>query len=309
MQTVEDGSTVSGNKTITESTTRQTATSTGTRTTTVNTYDTGEQRTRTDYDISPTVKWEETESGYFDRLDKLGGGPATIHNTRKYEDAEGYIGEVRAQGGGIEDNPQYSNLRAGLMGYFGQRFKTYTSDDAAWRQLVEDAASFNVSPLDLLKEGQAAYLGAGGYGSGGSGGSGGTSKSYTNANKADVRVLANAISEDMIGRRITDKEFDRMLKKVRKEEGKSPTITSSSGNTTRTKQGITNAEREEVMAEILNENPEYREYQMGAGALEYTRQAAEREAAAAETAANALPPSLFRQTLIDLWAFSLQRQS
>ena len=45
------------------------------------------------------------------------------------------------------------------------------------------------------------------------------------------------------------------------------------------------------------------------GALEYTRQAAEREAAAAETAANALPPSLFRQTLIDLCAFSLQRQS
>ena len=45
------------------------------------------------------------------------------------------------------------------------------------------------------------------------------------------------------------------------------------------------------------------------GALDYTRQAAEREAAAAETAANALPPSLFRQTLIDLCAFSLQRQS
>ena len=45
------------------------------------------------------------------------------------------------------------------------------------------------------------------------------------------------------------------------------------------------------------------------GALEYTRQAAEREAAAAAEAANALPPSLFRQTLIDLCAFSLQRQS
>ena len=90
-------------------------------------------------------------------------------------------------------------------------------------------------------------------------------------NEADVRVLANEMSEAFIGRRVTDKEFKQLLKKVRKEEGKSPTITSSSGNTTRTKQGITNAEREEVMAEILNENPEYREYQMGAGALEYTR--------------------------------------
>ena len=253
------------------STTSRTQTDKGYIDKTTTKYANGEQVTRTSETISPRVKWEETESGYFDRLDKLGGGPATIYNTRKTEDAEAYIGEVRAQGGGIEDNPQYSNLRTGLMGYFGQRFKTYTSDDAAWRQLVEDAASFNVSPLDLLKEGQAAYLGSGGYGSGGSGGSGGTSKSYTNANKADVRVLANAISEDMIGRRITDKEFDRMLKKVRKEENKSPTITTRSGKTTRTKEGITDAERQEVLEGVLRENPEWKKYQMDVAALDYTR--------------------------------------
>jgi hypothetical protein len=271
MQQVEGTSTVDGGKTITESTTNRTETSTGTKTTTVNKYDTGETRTRTDYDISPTVKWEETQSGYFDRLDKLGGGPATVHNTRKIEDADAYIGEVRAQGGGIEGNPQYSNLRAGLMGYFGQRFKTYTSDDAAWRQLVEDAAAYNVSPLDLLKQGQSAYLGAGGYGSGGSGGGGGTSMSYTQANKADVRVLANAVAEEMIGRRISDKEFDRMLKKVRKEEDKSPTITTRSGRTSRTKEGITDAERQEVLEEVLRENPEWKKYQMDTAALDYTR--------------------------------------
>lgn len=271
MQEVEDGPTVDGGKTITESTTNRTETSTGTKTTTVNKYDTGETRTRTDYDISPTVKWEETQSGYFDRLDKLGGGPATVHNTRKIEDADAYIGEVRAQGGGIEGNAQYSNLRQGLMGYFGQRFKTYTSDDAAWRQLVEDAAAYNVSPLDLLKQGQAAYLGAGGYGGGGGGGGGGTSYSYTQANKADVRILANAVAEEMIGRRITDKEFDRMLKKVRKEEDKSPTITTSSGRTSRTKEGITDAERQEVLEEVLRENPEWKKYQMDVAALDYTR--------------------------------------
>lgn len=45
------------------------------------------------------------------------------------------------------------------------------------------------------------------------------------------------------------------------------------------------------------------------GALEFTRAAAEREANAAATAAAAFPPSQFRQTLIDLCAFSVQRKS
>lgn len=251
------------------STTRRTQTDRGYVDTTTTSYESGERVTRTSETISPRVKWDDTGKGGYQAGSEQGG--YTIYNTRKTEDAEAYIGEVRAQGGGIEDNPQYGNLRAGLMGYFGQRFKTYTSDDAAWRQLVEDAAVQGVSPLDLLKEGQVAYVGAGGYGSGGSGSGGGTSMSYTQANKADVRVLANAVAEEMIGRRITDKEFDRMLKKVRKEEDKSPTITTRSGKTSRTKEGITDAERQEVLEEVLRENPEWKKYQMDTAALDYTR--------------------------------------
>lgn len=45
------------------------------------------------------------------------------------------------------------------------------------------------------------------------------------------------------------------------------------------------------------------------GALDFTRAAAEREAAAAADAAAQFPPSQFRQTLIDLCAFSVQRKS
>lgn len=249
-------------------TTRRTETDTGYVDTTTTRYSEGKPVTRTDQTISPRVKWDDSGKGEYQAGSAQGG--STIWNTRKIEDADAYISEVRAQGGGIEDNPQYSNLRAGLMGYFGQRFKSYTSDDAAWRQLVEDAAEDGVSPLDLLKEGQAGYLGAGGYGSGGSGG-GGTSMSYTQANKADVRVLANAVAEEMIGRRISDTEFDRMLKKVRKEEDKSPTVTTRSGKTSRTKEGITDAERQEVLEEVLRENPEWKKYQMDTAALDYTR--------------------------------------
>jgi hypothetical protein len=58
---------------------------------------------------------------------------------------------------------------------------------------------------------------------------------------------------------------------VRKEEGKSQTISRSSGKTTRTETGITNAEREEVLAEVLRENPEWKKYQMDTASLDYTR--------------------------------------
>ena len=110
------------------------------------------------------------------------------------------------------------------------------------------------------------------YISSGSGsGSGGTRYSYTEANEADVRVLANGLAEEMIGRRITEKEFEKLLKRVRKEEGDSPTISRSSGSTTRTEAGITNAEREEVLAEVLRENPEWKKYQMDTASLDYTR--------------------------------------
>ena len=163
---------------------------------------------------------------------------------------------------GARGNPQYDNFQKGLEGYFGQEFMSYTTDQSAWNQMIKIAQYNNVSPWDLLKQGQKDWKPS--DKGGGGGGGGGTRYSYTEMNEADVRVLANEMSEAFIGRRVTDKEFKQLLKKVRKEEGKSPTITTSSGNTTRTKQGITNAEREEVMAEILNENPEYREYQMGA---------------------------------------------
>jgi hypothetical protein len=62
-----------------------------------------------------------------------------------------------------------------------------------------------------------------------------------------------------------------MLKKVRKEEDKSPTVTTRSGKTSRTKEGITDAERQEVLEEVLRENPEWKKYQMDTAALDYTR--------------------------------------
>ena len=272
----------SGNKKVTKS---EEQTPDGRVTTTVTEdLDGGGTSTKTELTESPTVK--KNEGGYYDRLDYLGGGRGPAREVTEYE-AQMYPAELMAGGSstGARGNPQYDDFQKGLQGFFGQKFMSYTTDQSAWNQLIEIARYNDKSPWDLLKQGQTNYQENGngsGSGGGGGSGSGGTRYSYQELNEADVRALANSMSEEFIGRRITDKEFNKLLKRVRKEEGKSPTITSSSGSTSRTKQGITNEERKEVIAEILNEHPEYREFQMGEGALEYTREyLAEQKAKAA----------------------------
>jgi len=259
-----------GNKNIVKS---EEETEDGKITTTVTeNLDSGETTTKTELDKTEKVK--RSEGGYYDRLDRLGGGAGPALYVSEYE-ASMYPAELMAGGDsiGARGNDQYDDFQKGLQGFFGQKFMSYTTDQSAWNQLIEVARYNNKSPWDLLKAGQEAYKkNPPGSGSGGGGGGGGTRYSYQEMNEADVRVLANSMAEEFIGRRIDDKEFNRLLKRVRKEEGRSPTITTTSGKTTKTKQGITNEERKEVMAEILNEHPEYREYQMGEGALEYTRE-------------------------------------
>jgi|MDTC01.1.fsa_nt_gb hypothetical protein len=232
--------------------------------------DEGEEFTRTERKPGPQrVIFDQSEQ-FYDRLDRLGGGGLmTNRETKSIDEAKNYINEVRAKGGGVENNPEYANLVAGIEGYFGVKIESYTSIDAAFNRMVDDVAEDGGSIMGALDQGRKFRM-MPGFGGGGSGG-GGTRYSYTEANEADVRLLANGLAEEMIGRRITEKEFDKLLKRVREEEGESPTISRSSGSTTRTETGITNSEREEVLAEVLRENPEWKKYQMDTASLDYTR--------------------------------------
>lgn len=228
--------------------------------------DEGKEFTRTERKPGP-------QRVIFDQSEQYIGGASSrpVTSTKSIDEAKNYINEVRAKGGGVENNPEYAQLVAGLEGYWGVKIDSYTSIDAAFNRLVDDVAAEGGSIMGALEQGRKFRMMPGFGGSGSGSGSGGTRYSYTEANEADVRVLANGLAEEMIGRRITEKEFDKLLKRVRKEEGKSPTISRSSGSTTRTETGITNAEREEVLAEVLRENPEWKKYQMDTASLDYTR--------------------------------------
>jgi hypothetical protein len=120
-------------------------------------------------------------------------------------------------------------------------------------------------------------------------GSGGRSKYGTTAqvayaNEEDVRVLANTLAENLIGRNVTDKEFKKIYSQFRKEEGENPTVTTTSPGGSVTQQGVTNAERQEILEEILMETPDFSAYQGGAGMVDRMRDINEESMSAARRA-------------------------
>jgi hypothetical protein len=181
--------------------------------------------------------------------------------------AEGLPNRIRAESGGT-DSKEYKQFIKGLKGYFGQSFESYTSADAAWNRVVEDAKAGNKVAMDLLSQGRANFdpkdFEKGRRGSGSSG----PRYTITNANEEDVYTIAQSLAMEMIGRPITEKQFGKLLSRVRQEEKANPTVTRTVGNTTTTETGITDQERQSVMAELLQERPEWRQHQMSQGVLD-----------------------------------------
>ena len=198
----------------------------------------------------------------FDRSDR------TVKTSVEY--AQGLPNRIRADAGGAFGR-EYQDLEQGLRGYFGQSFESYTSIDAAWNRVVEDAQAGNKAAMDLLAGGRTAFdMGFGQNPASRGPGSGGPSVRYSidNANEEDIYTLAQGLAMEMIGRPISEKQFNKLLTRVRKEENDSPTITRTSGNRTTTEAGITTEERKSVMAELLQENPGWRQHQMSQGVLD-----------------------------------------
>ena len=100
------------------------------------------------------------------------------------------------------------------------------------------------------------------------GGSGGPTQFESRRNKEDIRILANALAQEMIGRNIDEDEFSRMMRRVRKAESDSPRVISVQGKRQITEEGISDAERQDVLREILMENPEFETFQGGEGLVD-----------------------------------------
>ena len=135
----------------------------------------------------------------------------------------------------------------------------------------------NKSPIQLaweeavsrgIVDGSGGYKsGGGGHGRGGGGAYNGpvTRTDFTHIGEGDLRDLADQVGIAMVGRGITDKEFNNILKQVRGVENAKPQVTHStpSGHdvVSSTTEGVSNADRQDVVQKILAQNPEYGDYQ------------------------------------------------
>ena len=89
-------------------------------------------------------------------------------------------------------------------------------------------------------------------GVGGGGGYSGPVSTVTEMNVEDLKNIANQTAGMLVGRAVSDEEFDKMLKKVRKAEKKDPRITDSSiDGKVSVQEGISAAGRQSIIREAL----------------------------------------------------------
>ena len=188
---------------------------------------------------------------------------------RTMANARGHISMLRSQSRDPQATPQqkaaYGIVVDQLRKYTNSKLGTMTAVDTAWDELLNDAQEGNVAALQLLYAGNPDED-EDGDGSGGK--KYGTSRSVTYANEVDVEVLANQVALNMIGRNLSKKEFAAIYSDFRKEEGKNPTVTTTSPGGSVTQQGTTAAEREDILKELVTEMPEFSVYQGGEGLLD-----------------------------------------
>lgn len=100
---------------------------------------------------------------------------------------------------------------------------------------------------------------SGGAAGGGRGGRA-TTTTVTMANERDLRSTADAIGAEVLGRAITEDEFERVLKKVRSAETAEPTVSRATPTGTVTESGLTAEGRKDLITEMLMKGPEAKEF-------------------------------------------------
>lgn len=163
--------------------------------------------------------------------------------------------------------PGTEQYLTGLAKYMGHN----RTANSLWQAALDIAKRNNISVTDAITR-IARDVGYGGgsaqpASTSNSGGSGlaQTIVSYDPLGKGDLKDLANTISMEMLGKGVTEKQWGRILQKVREKEAANPRVTTSQsgvGQTvTSTQPGVSNADRQDVIQNILAKAPQYGDYQ------------------------------------------------
>lgn len=105
-------------------------------------------------------------------------------------------------------------------------------------------------------------------GGSGRGGYTGPQRTITEMAESDIRKSANTIAIELLGRPVDQKEMDRIVRKMRRAEQEQPTVTTSVPGRTVTQQGLTAQGREDILRDLISQNPEYEQFQVDTTVLD-----------------------------------------
>lgn len=210
--------------------------------------------------------------GTADRYLSTGEGRYVAGNreTIVYE-AQKYLGDLRAKAKAPNatkaDKNAYNDFVSALKNYTGSDFKTTSGEDAAWSTVLKDAAGNNVNAMDLLRSSMA---GVSADTSGGtrSGSYAGPTSYRTMQAESDIKATANALAIELIGRPVTDQELNKLVQRMRSAEMQQPEIRTSTTGSATTMQGLTAQGREDILREVISQNPEYEKFQIDTTVLD-----------------------------------------
>ena len=234
-------------------------------------------RERVPYDTA------KTSIGTADSLEKRGQGYAGFTETEvtlSWEDATKQLNFIRSAAKSPNatkaEKDIYATFTKNLKKYSDSDYESRSGEESAFEGLLKDAQAGNGNAMALLDN----AFGAGGLG--GNGGGGGGSGAYTGPvtsttlmNKADLKSTANAVASSVLGRGITDEEFEKVLKQVRTAERSDPTVSTPGVGSNVTQQGLTAEGRQDIIREALMKGPEAEDYSKATTMMNIFNQALE----------------------------------
>jgi hypothetical protein len=196
----------------------------------------------------------------------LGSGAGTVPTsisvydiTRR--DSKGWLTNLKAN-----DPDGYGNMIALLRsgGFLGARANSDDSIRRAVDSVAKEAAARyksgqteDVDFLDYLYS----RVGTGGTsGSSGSRAYTGPSTTTTLMNERDLRSTADAVASTVIGRGITDEEFQKVLKRVRSAERAEPSVSIPGVGSNVSMPGLSAEGRQDIIRDALMKGPEAEDY-------------------------------------------------
>lgn len=147
-----------------------------------------------------------------------------------------------------------------------QRFYDSAAYDASQRDPKDKVSVLDVIFGGLPSPEVIAEMGLGGKDGGGR--YKGPQRTITEMAESDIQKLANTIALDLIGRPVDQKEMDRIVRRMRRAEQEQPTVTTSVPGRTVTQQGLTAQGREDILREVISQNPEYERFQVDTTVLD-----------------------------------------